>query len=308
MSISKKLGDWKSNTFTKENIKGFFADFVILLIGCCISSFSIQGVLIPNGLTSGGVTGIIRMIQNFTDVNFSLLYWGASAIVLVLVAIFMGLREVRKILFLAIMYPIVLSVFEILPLELLETKDVMLAAIFCGVFNGIWLGLVFWRGYASTGMDAIAKIIRKKLFPSVSPSKILLGIEVIIIGSSALVFDRNIALYALVTQVITTKVSEMVMFGFESKIVQLTILTVGKEAITDYITNNLHRGVTSTQVRGEYTNRDMRQLILLCSPRESVLIRKKLARIDPNAFVTMTKVETVWGGTGKGFSDIDEQG
>ena len=48
----------------------------------------------------------------------------------------------------------------------------------------------------------------------------------------------------------------------------------------------------------------MRQLILLCSPRESILIKKKLAEIDANAFVTVTKVETVWGGTGKGFSDI----
>lgn len=307
MKDSNKLKTWKENTFTKENIKGFFTDFIILLIGCCISSFSVQGVLIPNGLTSGGVTGIIRMIQHFVDVNYSSLYWVASAIVLILVAVFMGLKELRKIIFLAILYPIVLSVFEMLPIRLLETKDVMLAAIFCGVFNGIWIGLVFWRGYASAGMDAIAKIIRKKFLPSVSPSKILLAIEVIVIGSSALVFDRNIALYALITQVITTKVSEMVMFGFESKIVQLTILTVGREEIIDYITNTLHRGVTSTEVKGEFSNRKMKQLILLCSPRESILIRKKLAKIDPHAFITMTKVETVWGGTGKGFSDLDEQ-
>ena len=94
------------------------------------------------------------------------------------------------------------------------------------------------------------------------------------------------------------------MFGFENKIVQLSIITMEKDVITDYIIKELHRGVTSTAVRGEYTDRNMRQLILLCSPRESILIKKKLAAIDPNAFVTVTMVETVWGGTGKGFRGI----
>lgn len=305
--ILEKLKSWKENTFTKRKIKSFLMDLVILFVACCISAFSTVGVMIPNGLTSGGITGIIRIIQNFVDIDFSILYYGASFLVLILVAIFMGWRELRKILLLSVMYPAVLMLFESLDLQLLESNDTILAAVFCGVFVGTFVGLVFWRGYASAGMDALAKILRKKLFPGISPSKILLCMDAVVILVSAFVFDRNIALYALITQVIATKTSEIILFGFESKIVKLTILTMEKDVITDYIIENLHRGVTSTAVRGEYTDRDMRQLILLCSPRESILIRKKLAEIDPSAFVTVTKVETVWGGTGKGFSDIDQE-
>ncbi|MCO7121633.1 YitT family protein [Ihubacter massiliensis] len=302
--VREKIKYWKENTFTKKKINTFLKDFVILLAACCISAFSTVGVLIPNGLTSGGITGIIRIIQNFVDVDFSILYYGASFLVLVLVAIFMGWKELRKILLLSVMYPAVLMVFEHLDIQLLESNDTILAAVFCGVFVGTFVGLVFWRGYASAGMDAIAKILRKKRFPGVSPSKILLCMDAIVIIASAFVYDRNIALYALITQVIATKTSEIILFGMESKIVELTILTTQRNVITEYIIKELHRGVTSAAVRGEYSDRNMRQLILLCSPRESILIKKKLAEIDANAFVTVTKVETVWGGTGKGFSDI----
>lgn len=306
MSLDK-LRLWKERTFTKEKLKTFFADFFILLLACCISAFSVVGVLIPNGLTSGGVTGIIRIVQHFADVNFSLLYYGASVLVLAAVAVFMGWKELRRILLLSVMYPLVLTTFESFDIQLLETKDTLLAAVFCGVFAGTFVGLVFWRGYASAGMDAVAKILRKRLFPGVSPSKILMCMDAAVITASAFVYDRNIALYALITQVIITKTSEFIMFGFEAKIVQMTIITMEQDVIVDYITKELHRGVTSTEVRGEYTNRNMRQLILLCSPRESTLVRKKLAALDPTAFVTITKVEMVWGGTGKGFGDIDEQ-
>lgn len=262
--------------------------------------------MIPNGLTSGGITGIARMLQNYVSVDFSILYYLLSIIVVVLVAVFLGWKEVRKILLLAVMYPTVLAIFEQFDIQLLEDKDILLAAVFCGVFTGIYVGLIFWRGYASAGTDAIAKIFRKKLLPGMSLSKILLCIDAVIIIASALVFSRNIALYALITQVIITKTSEMVMYGFESKIVQLTVITTESEAIRNYIITELDRGATSFRARGEYTGRDMRQIMLLCSPRESILVKRKIAQLDPHAFVTVSRVEAVWG-TGRGFSDIDSE-
>lgn len=306
MQVINKLKTWKKNTLTKENMKRSAADFFILLAACCISAFSVVGVMIPNGLTSGGITGIARMLQNCVNVDFSVLYYLLSIVVVVLVAVFLGWKEVKKILLLAVMYPTVLAIFEQFDIQLLEDKDILLAAVFCGVFTGIYVGLIFWRGYASAGTDAIAKILRKKLLPGMSLSKILLIIDAVIIIASALVFSRNIALYALITQVIITKTSEMVLYGFESKIVQLTVITTESEAIRNYIITELDRGATSFEARGEYTGRDMRQIMLLCSPRESILVKRKIAQIDPHAFVTVSRVEAVWG-TGRGFSDIDSE-
>ena len=126
MQIIKKLKAWKVNTLTKENIKKTAADFFILLAACCISAFSVVGVMIPNGLTSGGITGIARMMQNYVSIDFSLLYYLLAIVVVVLVAVFLGWKEVRKILLLAVMYPTVLAVFEQFDIQLLEDRDILL--------------------------------------------------------------------------------------------------------------------------------------------------------------------------------------
>ena len=122
---------------------------------------------------------------------------------------------------------------------------------------------------------------------------------------SAFVFGRNIAMYALITQVIITRVSEMIIYGFTGKVVQLSIITSEHEGIKKYILEDLDRGVSSIRVTGEYTQTEFMELTVMCSLRESVLIRKKIAVLDPDAFVVVTKVEAVWG-HGKGFSDIDK--
>ena len=261
--------------------------------------------MIPNGLTSGGLTGIVRIMQNFIDADFSVLYYGCTGVVLIMVIIFLGWREFRKILMLSVMYPAVLFLFEQLNFQLLEERDVILAAVFCGVFSGTYIGLVFWKGYASAGTEAIARIIRKKLCPDLSMSRILLCVDAAIIVFSAFVFGRNIAMYALITQVIITRVSEMIIYGFTGKVVQLSIITSDHEGIKKYILEDLDRGVSSIRVTGEYTQTEFMELTVMCSLRESVLIRKKIAVLDPDAFVVVTKVEAVWG-HGKGFSDIDK--
>lgn len=124
-----------------------------------------------------------------------------------------------------------------------------------------------------------------------------------VIIASAFVYGRNVALYALITQMIITKTSEMILYGFEDKIVQLTIITGKSDEVRDYIITDLERSLSIFDGRGGYSNRDMHQLVLLCSLRESMLVKKKLAAIDPQAFVTVTRVETVWG-TGRSFKDI----
>lgn len=290
---------------TKEKVKKFCIDLFFLLLACSIGAFALTAVLIPNGLTSGGLTGIVRFVQHFVPVDFSILYYGGSAIILIIIFAFLGLREVRKILLLTLLYPAVLFVFERFNFSLLEEKDVILAAIFCGVFNGMCSGIVFWRGYAFCGTDAIAKTLKKKLFPNTALSQILLAIDATIIIFSAVIFGRNIALYALITQVIFTKTVDIILYGFETKIVQLEIITKYPGEISEYIMNDIERGVSEVEITGAYTKTRRVKLITLCSPRESMLIKKFVAETDKKAFVTVIQVNTVWG-NGEGFNDIGE--
>lgn len=290
----------------KASIKKFAIDLIYIVIGSSIGAFSLTAVLIPNGLSSGGLTGIVRIIQNYVAIDFSILFYIGTFIIIVLVAIFLGFKEVKKVIVTSAVYPAVLMIFEQFDFKLLEEKDIILAAIFCGILSGICSGIFFYRGYSFAGSDAIAKIFKKKLFPHISLSQILLFIDAVIILSSAAVFGRNIALYALITQIIFSKTVDYVMYGFETKIVQLEIITDKRKEVREYIMNEISRGVTSVEVEGEYTNVKRAKLITLCSPRESMLIKKFVGATDDAAFVTVIHVDTVWG-RGEGFSDIQKE-
>ena len=287
----------------KINFKKIGVDLLFIIAGCAISAFSTIGILIPNGLTSGGITGIVRIIQGFLPVDFSILYYVFALIILVICAILLGLKEARKILLLTIMYPTILLIFEQFHFSLLEEKDLFLAAIYCGVFGGICSGLVFTRGYSFGGTDTIAKIIQKKLMPHVGLSQILLVIDACIIIGSAFLFGRNIALYALITQIILSKAIDFVMYGFETKAVQLEVITSKHDEVAEYILNDISRGVTNVAVTGEYTKTAKQKIVTICSPRESILIKRYVAKIDKHAFVTIIHVDTVWG-NGEGFNDL----
>ena len=145
-----------------KKITNTAVDIIFLIIACMSGAFSTTAVMIPNGLTCGGLTGIVRILQSFVEINFSVMYYALAIIIWIVVILTLGFKEAKKILVVTILYPAVLFVFELFDFQLLEEKDLILAAIFCGVFSGVCNGLVFWRGYSFCGTESIAKLIKKK--------------------------------------------------------------------------------------------------------------------------------------------------
>lgn len=281
-------------------------DMAVLVVACAIGAFSTTAVMLPNGLTSGGLTGIVRLLQTFLPINFSVMYYLLAIVIWLIGIAFLGWREGRKVLLVTVLYPAILIIFEALDFQLLEEKDVILAAIFCGLFAGICNGLVFWRGYSFCGTESIAKIIKKRLLPQVDISKILLVLDSSIIIVSAFIFGRNIALYALVTQFIASKMVDLILYGVETKIVQMQIITAADRQVAQYVIEEIQRGVSSYEIIGEYTGKQRKQLIIFCSPRESMVIKQYLRDVDPKAFVAILQVNTVWG-EGRGFTDMGKE-
>jgi uncharacterized membrane-anchored protein YitT (DUF2179 family) len=178
--------------------------------------------------------------------------------------------------------------------------------VYCGIFYGVCNGLVFSRGFSFGGADTVAKIISKRLMPHIGVSKILLGMDVVIIIASGFVFGRNIALYAIITSIILARVTDYVLYGFETRIVEVEIISDKHEEISGYIINEVERGVSSSIIRGEYTGTERRKMITLCSPRESMLIKSYIAKLDRNALITVIHVDSVWG-RDEGFRDIEKE-
>ena len=90
----------------------FIRETLIVLTSAFFGSSVQIFVMIPNGMTSGGMPGIARLITHFLPVSYSLVYYTLSMVVLVIAWITMGKGEVKRIISLAFAYPIMLFIFE----------------------------------------------------------------------------------------------------------------------------------------------------------------------------------------------------
>ena len=275
----------------------------LALLAVVIGSLGTVGIMIPNGLTFGGITGISRIVQKLTGINYSLIYYALALLVLLIVWFFLGLKEVRKIVLMSVSYPTVMLVLELNNVVLIKSDDLFLVAVFCGVVLGVSNGLTFKAGFSSGGTDSLAKVIKYRWLPHMGLNDITFALNAVIVLVNAFVFGLQIALYAVIIIFVSMRVGEAVMFGFSDKIVELDIIPGDADALSDFIMNELGRGVSSVEVTGEYTGDKRKQLKILCSPRESFLIKRHLAKEDPKSFVSVISIKSVWG-RGRGFSDI----
>lgn len=295
---------------TADTAKGHFKgrqllrNTAIVLVSAFFGSSVQIFVMIPNGMTSGGMPGIARLLTAFVPgLSYSFVYYTLSMVILAVAFFTMGKAEVGRIIALVFAYPVMLFIFEKSDFVLLDSPDPFLAAVLIGVCYGIATGVGYMGGFSSGGTDTLARVIKFRLLNHLRVGDIQMAMDVTIILISAVVFNRNVALYAVVTAVVSARMISAVMLGFRGSYIQFDIISNKPEEITDYVLHELNRAVTSHVSRGEFTKEERRTLTVICSPSESVKIKKFVAGVDPGAFATIMPVSTVWG---THFSDINE--
>ena len=284
----------------------FIRETLIVLTSAFFGSSVQIFVMIPNGMTSGGMPGIARLITHFFPISYSLVYYTLSMVVLIIAYFAMGKAEVKRIIALGFAYPIMLFIFEHIDYEFLRSPDPFLASILIGLFYGIATGVGYIGGYSSGGTDTLARVIKFKFLNHLRTGDIQMAIDIAIITVSAFVFDTNIAIYAIVNAVVAARVISAITVGYGGRFVQFDIITSSKEKreqLTEFILNDLNRAVTTHSSRGEYTKEERRTLTVICTPAESMKLKKHVAEVDPDAFATVMSLTNVWG---KRFQDITE--
>ncbi len=309
MNIMKCEIEYRKKTerydMEKISMKKVLNNIIYLTIGCVITAFAVNYILKPNGLITSGITGLAIILEKYTNINYSYIYYFFTIIILIITYVFMGKKEILKIVFLSILYPTVLLVMQNFEFKFVE-NDLLLASIYFSIFYGIGVGMILRKSFSFGGTDTIARILNKKLFPSINVSYIMLVLDGIIIIISAFTFGRNIALYSVISQIMVTKVCDYAMFGFGTKLYKLEIISNKYEDISNFILNQLGRGVTVFKVKGGYTNEEKIQIETVCSPNQSIIIQKFIKEIDKYAFVKVVPMISVWG-KGERFIDINSE-
>lgn len=286
-----------------QSCRKLFRELIYVLVVATIGAYAMEAIMIPNNLTMGGTPGIVRLIQYFIDMNYSIVYYGISAIIVVMVTIVLGFKELRRIIMMSIAYPTMMLFYEAIKIPPLKIDNVFMGAIYCGAIIGVANGIMFYGGFSSGGTDSIAKIFKKKLFQHIDISTILFAIDAVILGVTAIVYGANIAMYAITIEFTMKKLTDSVMYGISSKVVRMNIITSAPDEISSFVMKEIKRGVSSISLVGEFTKECRKELIILCSPKESLKVKRMIAEKDPEAFVSVWNVNAVWG-RGRGFGDI----
>ncbi len=291
MQLAKKAHSYSTDVVNLVN------RLLAIFIANLLCAVAYNGFFIPNQLLSGGVGGIAIMIHYLTD-----LPTGVVMLVVNIPIFIIGARLIDKE-FAIFSFLSMSSISLLLGLtdgihHYIQINDILLEAIFGGLLNGLGMGIMFRNRASQGGMDIIAAIFKKKF--NINIGTVLMGVNILIVGSSSLLFGIRPAMYTIIALYIAYQVVDKIQCGLETKKTVVIISDRPKE-LADAIINKLNRGATFLKGEGAYS-RNNKNIIYCTITSTQVCKLKEIAdEVDPNAFITINDTEEV---KGRGFKNI----
>ena len=283
-----------------------FSYFLLIIVGTAGVAFAVQCMYDPCGLVTGGFSGIAIIIKSLTEhiIPGGVPLWLTNLLlnipVFTVAYIKMGKRFIGRTLFGTVMLS---AWLYILPVIDLAQGDMLLVALFGGVFSGAGMGMVLRANATTGGTDMVAALIQLKIrHYNVAQIMQILDGAIVILGF--FVFGLRPSLSAIVAIFVTTKVSDAILEGFKySKAAY--IITDKYEEVAKVLMEELDRGATGLKATGMYTGKDRCVLYCVVSKKQIVTLKEIVVNIDPKAFVIVSDVREVLG---EGFLDYKEIG
>ena len=267
----------------------FIKEYIIVALACVVMAFNINYFFVGNKLAEGGVSGLSLIIHYLSNIDVSYLYFALNIPLIILAYIFLGKNFLLKTLFATFILSVFLKVFASFsePLD-----DILLAAIFGGAINGIAIGIVFYAGGSTGGIDIIAKIINK--YTGIPISRILLTTDFIVLSMVAVIFGKVIFMYTLISLVISSKMIDIIQVGIYSA-KGVTIITTKEDEIRKRIMEDTGRGITLIDARGGYTQKEIGMLYCVVGQYQLIKVKTIVKEVDPSAFMIVADVHEVIG-------------
>lgn len=275
-------------------------DYFLMTVGSVIFCMAWTSFLIPNGLASGGLTGLCTIIQYGTGIPVGWTYPAINVALLVLGFLVLGRAFGIKTIYVIALTSVL---FEVLPkfpqLEVLM-EEKFLVALVGAAMESVGLGLVLLRGGSSGGTDIIAMIINK--YWPVSPGRVYLFTDIFIIACLLIVPGKGLVdmIYAYVVMLGFSFGVDFVLLGNKSS-VQILVFSSKYQEIADHIINNVHRGVTALQSVGWYSQKESKVLLIVSRKHQMNEVVNEIKSIDKKAFISVSTAMSVFG---EGFEEV----
>ena len=273
------------------NIKKILIEILITIIGSLIMAIGVAQFLLPNQLSSGGITGAATIMYYLLKIPMG------TAIVLLNVPLFlMSFFKIGKTFFIkSIIGTISLSFFiDIFDKFRPLTNDRFLACIYGGIIIGIGTAMIL-KVNSSTGGSDMVSYFAKLYKPSMRTGNIIIIIDIIIVALNVLFFKEiEIGLYSAIVIYLMGKMLDIFFEGIDfTKLI--FIVSEKNEEIAKKIGQSLERGTTGLYGKGMYTNQD--KLVLMCAVKRGDVskVMQIATKIDKKSFIVITNSREVYG-------------
>ena len=286
---------------TKKRALHLLHKYLTIAIGTVLYAVGFQFFLYPNNITSGGVVGTAMIINQLTGFPVGVMTILLNVPLFIVAWRHFGLDFLIGSLVGMGLSSVLVDVFA--GIGIIATHDPMLAAVIGGVIKGAGLGIIYYVGASTGGIDIVVKILRRRL-ASVNFGTIMLLLDTGIIAAYAMVLGRyESAMYSLICMYVTTKVVDLVLYGIDNACL-CYIISDNTTAITQEIVSGpLHRGVTLLDGKGAYSG-SHRDVLMCVIKRQQIGQLKRLVKAyDEKAFFIVTNAKNVFG---NGFENISE--
>ena len=284
------------------------SNYFAVIVGTFLLSFGTVIFLTEAELVSGGLSGIAIIIQHFVSISiYDYLIAALTILFWILGRIFLGRDFAAKTFLASALYIGFTFLFKRVPFfneiakQFAGTIDgkesaagnLILCALFGGVFVGGGVAITFLGGGSTGGVDVIQVMLSKFFGIKESASSFLIDALVIVIGMACMQMWVP-ALCGILSSFISAVLIELVFIKNQTAY-QVDIISDKWEEISRYAQDELERGATIIHANGGYKGDERIILRVVFDKKQYEKIKRYIAKVDPHAFVTYTQTNAVFG-------------
>lgn len=275
----------------KKQIKTISIEIGETIIGAFIMAIATSVFLLPNQLSSGGVSGIATIFYYFLKIPMGTTILAFNIPLFLFAGYKLGKAFIIKSLVGTFTFSISIDLLDKLnPL----TQDRFLACIYGGIIIGLGTAIILKANSSTGGSDLISHIV-KEYNSNIRMSNVITIIDIGIVTLNVLFFKEiEIGLYSAIAIYLMGKIIDIVFEGiYFTKL--LIIISNKSQEISEEVGDKVRKGTTGLFGKGMYTNEN--KLILLCaaSRGEVAKVKQIAKKIDPKSFVIIANAREVMG-------------
>ena len=274
-------------------------DYIYIIFGTILLTAGVYFFKIPNGFSTGGVSGIGTLLGKVTTVSPGTWISGINVFCLLLGFIVLGKETGIRTVFCSLLFSGLTKLLEIFfPVKEPFTDQPFLELIYAMLLTSIGSAIIFHCAASSGGTDIVALILKK--YTGLNVGKALLCVDFLIAVSSFFVFGMKVGLFSVLGLFSKAYIVDGVIENMNSSKYFL-VITTHPDEISEYILKELHHGATLVRATGAYTHDDKTALHTVCKRIEAIRLQKEVRRIDPSAFMIITTSSEI---IGRGFRAV----